>query len=245
MWVRGFRDPTISGRGFNLFKPLRRHFRAGAGPERRVWGTRLPRGEIPSAFSEFSMLCEAENFPPRSSATNSPIADEARRRRFASRGSRLSDGTCGNARPWRFPGVTKGIRTRYHDFVSQKGKVRKSRRRAVSPRRIAIAHKSMNIASKTRISVSPCMIWYLTIAIYERGALSIDHAAQLTPTECRQQQGRDALPAKTDSAATQRRLSAPNSMAGIGNSPTRSVFTGYPRRSGRAQGETHRTSIGV
>ena len=28
LWVRGFRDPTISGRGFNLFKPLRRHFRA-------------------------------------------------------------------------------------------------------------------------------------------------------------------------------------------------------------------------
>jgi hypothetical protein len=28
LWVRGFRDHTISGRGFNLFKPLRRHFRA-------------------------------------------------------------------------------------------------------------------------------------------------------------------------------------------------------------------------
>ena len=87
MWVRGFRDPTIPGRGFNLFKPLRRHFRAGAGPERRVWRTRIRRGGIPSAFSEFSMLCEAENFPPRSSARNSPIADEARRRRFASHGS--------------------------------------------------------------------------------------------------------------------------------------------------------------
>jgi hypothetical protein len=28
LWVRVFRDHTISGRGFNLFKPLRRHFRA-------------------------------------------------------------------------------------------------------------------------------------------------------------------------------------------------------------------------
>ena len=100
-------------------------------------GARRPRGELLSAFSEFSRLCEAENFPSRSSATNSPIADEARRRRFASRGRRLSDGTCGNARPWRFPGVTKGIRTTYHDFASQKGKIRKSRRRAISPRRIA------------------------------------------------------------------------------------------------------------
>jgi hypothetical protein len=92
----------------SIFKPLRRHFRAGRGPEPRVCGTGLPRGEILSAFSEFSMLCEAENFPPRSSATNSPIADEACRRRFASRGRWLSDGTCGNARPWRFPLVTKG-----------------------------------------------------------------------------------------------------------------------------------------
>jgi hypothetical protein len=28
LWVRGFRGHTISGRGFNLFKPLRRHFPA-------------------------------------------------------------------------------------------------------------------------------------------------------------------------------------------------------------------------
>ena len=28
LWVQVFRDHTISGRGFNLFKPLRRHFRA-------------------------------------------------------------------------------------------------------------------------------------------------------------------------------------------------------------------------
>src|ERR1700734_1732765 len=28
LWVRGYRDHTIPGRGFNLFKPLRRHFRA-------------------------------------------------------------------------------------------------------------------------------------------------------------------------------------------------------------------------
>ena len=31
LWLRGFGDHTILGRGFNLFKPLRRHFRAGAG----------------------------------------------------------------------------------------------------------------------------------------------------------------------------------------------------------------------
>src|SRR5271170_2091980 len=28
LWVRGYRDHTISRRGFNLFKPLRRHFQA-------------------------------------------------------------------------------------------------------------------------------------------------------------------------------------------------------------------------
>jgi hypothetical protein len=28
LWVRGFRAPTISGREFNLFNLLRRHFRA-------------------------------------------------------------------------------------------------------------------------------------------------------------------------------------------------------------------------
>jgi hypothetical protein len=28
LWLRGFRDHTIPGRGFNLFNPLRRHFRA-------------------------------------------------------------------------------------------------------------------------------------------------------------------------------------------------------------------------
>ena len=28
LWSRGFRATTISGRGFNLFKPLRRHFEA-------------------------------------------------------------------------------------------------------------------------------------------------------------------------------------------------------------------------
>ena len=50
------------------------------------------------------------------------------RRRCARRRGRLSVGTCGNARPWRFPGVAKGIRTTYHNFVFQKEKVRKSRR---------------------------------------------------------------------------------------------------------------------
>jgi hypothetical protein len=42
LWVRGFRAHTISGRGFNLFKPLRRHFRATAFC-RRVLSRRDPR----------------------------------------------------------------------------------------------------------------------------------------------------------------------------------------------------------
>jgi hypothetical protein len=33
LWVRVFRVHTISGRGFNLFKPLRRHFRATVTPK--------------------------------------------------------------------------------------------------------------------------------------------------------------------------------------------------------------------
>src|SRR5271170_3064704 len=126
LWLRGFQDHTISGRGFNLFKLLWRHFRAG-GTARQGKRARLSRSEILSALSEFSTLCAPENFPPRSSATNSSIVDQARRRRVAWRRGRLSDGTCGNARPWRFPGVAKGIRTTYHDFASQKGKIRKSR----------------------------------------------------------------------------------------------------------------------
>jgi hypothetical protein len=85
LWVRGFIDPTISGRGFNLFKPLRRHFRAtpfcrqvyNAGivsvPNARrafLVGAAIPacgkgsrKIEIPSAFCGFSRLCKAENFP--------------------------------------------------------------------------------------------------------------------------------------------------------------------------------------
>jgi len=85
LWVRGFRDPTISGRGFNLFKPLRRHFRAtpfcrqvyNAGivsvpNARRAFldGAAIPacgkgsrKIEILSAFCGFSTLCKAENFP--------------------------------------------------------------------------------------------------------------------------------------------------------------------------------------
>jgi hypothetical protein len=124
LWVRGFRDHTISGPGYNLFKPLRRHFRAGAGPDA---GAGAPAARFFPRFLSFQCFARRK-ISPRSSAANSPIADEARRRRFASRGKRLSDGTCGNARPWRFPGGTKGIRTTYHDFASQKGKIRKSRR---------------------------------------------------------------------------------------------------------------------
>ena len=59
LWVRGFRDHTISGPGYNLFKLLRRHFRAGAGPDA---GAGAPRRDS-FRVSEFSMLCEAENFP--------------------------------------------------------------------------------------------------------------------------------------------------------------------------------------
>ena len=78
LWVRGFRDPTISGRGFNLFKPLRRHFRATpfcrqalsrrdprerSGERSAGGGTGSRKIEIPSAFCAFSTLCKAENFP--------------------------------------------------------------------------------------------------------------------------------------------------------------------------------------
>jgi hypothetical protein len=43
LWVRGFRAHTISGRGFNLFKPLRRHFRAT--PSRRQALSRRDPGD--------------------------------------------------------------------------------------------------------------------------------------------------------------------------------------------------------
>jgi hypothetical protein len=84
LWVRGSRAHTISGRGFNLFKPLRRHFRAtpfcrqvyNAGivsvpNARRAFldGAAIPacgkgsrKIEILSAFCGFSTLCKAENF---------------------------------------------------------------------------------------------------------------------------------------------------------------------------------------
>src|SRR5277367_5434409 len=43
--LRGFGDHTILGRGFNLFKPLRRHFRAGAGRRDKwsEWGSAVAR----------------------------------------------------------------------------------------------------------------------------------------------------------------------------------------------------------
>jgi hypothetical protein len=40
LWLRGFRNHTISGRGFNLFKSLRRHFQA---TPRRDPGAETPR----------------------------------------------------------------------------------------------------------------------------------------------------------------------------------------------------------
>ena len=42
LWLRGFGDHTILGRGFNLFKPLRRHFRAGADGATREANGALP-----------------------------------------------------------------------------------------------------------------------------------------------------------------------------------------------------------
>src|SRR5277367_6967330 len=47
LWLRGFRDHTISRRGFNLFKPLRRHFRATpflpSGPRAAIPTSETPR----------------------------------------------------------------------------------------------------------------------------------------------------------------------------------------------------------
>ena len=55
LWVRSFRGHTISGRGFNLFKPLRRHFRATPSVSRAAIPAtetpRLKRSTIDSAVS--------------------------------------------------------------------------------------------------------------------------------------------------------------------------------------------------
>jgi hypothetical protein len=58
LWVRGFRGHTICGRGFNLFKPLRRHFRAVLPSASRA---AIPANETPRSLlrpepHEFSRL---------------------------------------------------------------------------------------------------------------------------------------------------------------------------------------------
>ena len=95
LWVRRFRDHTNPGRRFNLFKPLRRHFRAASvlpygslAPairrpkrlrfKRSTIGVGSPRGTaalgglyfaasraIIFSFHEFSMLCSQDNFRAR------------------------------------------------------------------------------------------------------------------------------------------------------------------------------------
>jgi hypothetical protein len=47
LWVRGFRGHTISGRGFNLFKPLQRHFRATPSLPSGHSRTAIPAMETP------------------------------------------------------------------------------------------------------------------------------------------------------------------------------------------------------
>ena len=55
LWVRGFRDPTISGREFNLFNLLRRHFRAAPF---------LPSGPLAPRFRRPKRLCSKTNDRP-------------------------------------------------------------------------------------------------------------------------------------------------------------------------------------
>jgi hypothetical protein len=55
LWVRGFRDHTISGRGFNLFNLLRRHFRATPF---------LPSGPLAPRFRRPKRLCSKTDDRP-------------------------------------------------------------------------------------------------------------------------------------------------------------------------------------
>ena len=55
LWVRGFRDHTISGRGFNLFNLLRRHFRATPF---------LPSGLLAPRFRRPKRLCSKTDDRP-------------------------------------------------------------------------------------------------------------------------------------------------------------------------------------
>ena len=61
LWVRGFRDHTISRRGFNLFKPLRRHFPATC---RQTLSRRDP-GAAGARHREQSEATQTKGLQPR------------------------------------------------------------------------------------------------------------------------------------------------------------------------------------
>jgi hypothetical protein len=90
------------------------------------------RGEAPAArffarFLRFQRLARRENFPLY-------FGDEfanCRRSSSAPHGfarKRLSDGTCGNARPWRFPVGAEGHSNNIPQFCFSEWKIRKPRR---------------------------------------------------------------------------------------------------------------------
>jgi hypothetical protein len=76
LWVRDFGDHTILGRGFNLFKPLRRHFRAGAG-RRDKWNE---WGSAPARF--FPRFPSSRGFAQRKI---SPLVHRRRIRRSSTK----------------------------------------------------------------------------------------------------------------------------------------------------------------
>ncbi len=94
LWVRGYRGHTISGRGFNLIKRLRRHFRAtplcrpalsGRDPTtetRRSKDCRAARGLGFFPIWEFSSLClcRADDFQSRRNAIPTSVRPPTRRR---------------------------------------------------------------------------------------------------------------------------------------------------------------------
>ena len=139
LWVRGFRDHTIST-GYNLFKLLRCHFRAGAGPGAGAGA----RGEILSAFPQVPDALRGGKFPLvhrrriRQSPTKLVVAALLR----AENGCRTGlAGTLGHG------GFLEGRRA-YSQHTTilllRKGKVRKSRRQpsrqdGILPRRGGIS----------------------------------------------------------------------------------------------------------
>jgi hypothetical protein len=102
--VRGFRGHTISGRGFNLFKPLRRHLRANPlGEQRR------DRCGICSAASATGRIEKV--LAPRSRTCGGRADEwwEAGRRpgSSAARGA-VPNGQSRNAAPWVGDSVQRG-----------------------------------------------------------------------------------------------------------------------------------------